>query len=224
MAVDTPPNDHREKKRDRRHARGNTLIAAGASVLSALVALGGTLATIYFSPRDVAEQFAPNAATTTTVTHTIRQTVTAPAPNPVTPEPGTGDSDHLAEMERTAAYGTARTGTFPINGTPFTQSVALGVSAPSYTSFREYTLDGTYRNFTATLGLNDELRTDASVEFVISGNGKVLHRQTVKYTQRADVSLDVTGLVKLRVEATRVTGRPDDHSAGAVYGSATLTR
>ncbi|MFI6600534.1 NPCBM/NEW2 domain-containing protein [Nonomuraea sp. NPDC050536] len=221
-----------DNDKDRRSARGNALIAAGAPIAAAVVTLVGTLVSLHFSPSGVASLVAPNAAVTATVVQTVLRTVTAqpivttePPASPG-PTPATGGAmAYLADMQDaiTDSHGTAGPGGFKINGTSYLHSIGVEVWQPSYTAWSEYTLDGSYRRFEATLGLRDELATDSSVEFVVYGNGKALYRKTVKYTQQVKMAVDITGLVKLRLSATRVNGDNRANDRGAVFGDAVLT-
>ncbi|GII05029.1 NPCBM/NEW2 domain-containing protein [Planobispora takensis] len=236
--------DSTENERNRAHSRGNVWITSATALVTAALTLAGTIAGIYFSPRDVAGRVAPNAAVTATAVRSVFHTVTATATVTATPaeaaEPATaepsggtggdgtagGASVHLAELKDavTARQGSSGAGAYKVNGHSYLHSIGMEIWSAGYTSWAEYTLDGSYRTFSTTLGLNDELATDSSVEFVISGNGRVLYRKTVKYTQRVKADVDVTGLVKLRLAVARVGGKTDAHLGGAVFGDATLSR
>ncbi|GIH93409.1 NPCBM/NEW2 domain-containing protein [Planobispora siamensis] len=241
--------DSTENEKNRAHSRGNVWITSATALVTAALTLAGTLAGIYFSPSDLAGRVAPNAAVTSTAVRSVFHTVTATATVTATPEEATeptvaepgaaepsggaeGDGTtagapvHLAELKDavTARQGSSGPGAHKVNGHSYLHGIGMEIWSADYTAWAEYTLDGSYRTFSATLGLNDELATDSSAEFVISGNGRVLYRKTVKYTQQVKADVDVTGLVKLRLAVTRVGGKTDDHLRGAVFGDATLSR
>lgn len=189
-------------------------ITSITGIVCALIALAG----VYFAPAGVAEKIAPNAAVTVT------QTVTVSANPTDSGTPGTGAPVYLADEADliTASQGSYGPGAYAINGTSYLHSFGLEIYSSSYTAWTEYTLDGTYRTFTATLGLNDELATDSAAEFVISGSAGPLLRKTVKLTEKAPISVNITGMVKLRIAVTRVSGETDSHVRGAVFGDAAL--
>jgi hypothetical protein len=224
--------DRIDKDKDHKHARGNVWITSSATIATAVLTLIGTLAGIYLSPKIVAEKIAPNAAVTTTVTTTVQQTVQAIPLDTVQPtvtptvDPSPGAPIYLTDLKDdvTDSYGNSGSGAFKINGNPYIRSVAGEIWSPNYTVWAEYTLDGSYRTFKATLGLNDEVATDSAAEFVISGNGKILFKETVQYTQEVKMTVNVSDLVKLRIAVTRVGGKPASHPRGAVFGDATLSR
>ncbi|WP_248965032.1 NPCBM/NEW2 domain-containing protein [Sphaerisporangium perillae] len=240
MVTETPENkndgERAEREAQRRHARGNAWISFGAPVLTALITLVGTLAGLFFAPTGIARTIAPNAAVTETVTHTVTSTVTAtPAvtitvtpDSEVTTEPASGtvgSAVYLGDLsDKVTAYqGGYGHGSYSINGHDYVHSVGLEVGSVGYTRWVEYTIDGSYTTFKGDLGLNDELATDSVVEFAIYGNGKLLKKLSVRYAKPVPVTVPISGLVKLRIAATRTSGGTGNGSEGAVFGDASLT-
>ncbi|ETK36605.1 hypothetical protein MPTA5024_07990 [Microbispora sp. ATCC PTA-5024] len=213
-------------------------IASWTTVVTSLITLVGTLATLHAAPDDLVRKVVPNAEVTHTVTQTAVQTVTARATVTFTPTPdlseaptdgptsGVTDSTvYLADLgdQITDYQGNYGSGSYAINGHDYPHSVALSSYGVGTTSWVEYTLNGSYSFLRASLGLNDVMSTDSVSEFAIYGNGKLLKRVRVAYARQLAVQLSVKGLVKLRIAATRTAGSDGGALRGAVFGDALLS-
>ena len=97
-----------------------------------------------------------------------------------------------------------------IGGKPF----AHGVGTHAASSFR-VKLDGNATSFTAMVGVDDNAGNQGSVEFVVTGDGKVLWRSGVLTGGQKAVPVDV-GLAGVKVLGLRVTdggdGASNDHA------------
>jgi hypothetical protein len=227
-----PTEDDKEQPKP---DRGGAWIAAAATVVTAVITVGGTFLAGAIAPTQVSGAIAPGAAVTQTATRTMiaTATVTVTPSRPVDATPtdptssaGTlGDTVYLTALEDsvTDSTGYRSEGTYAINGKIHPNTLGIAVYTSSKT-FVEYTTDGTYQAFNAILGLNDELKPDSELEFVVTGNGKVLARKTAPYAREVPISVPIGGYVKLRIEVSRIKGDKLGHDRGAVLGDARLSR
>ncbi|MEN3541062.1 NPCBM/NEW2 domain-containing protein [Microbispora sp. ZYX-F-249] len=213
-------------------------IASWTTVVTSLITLIGTLATLHSAPDDLVRKVVPNAEVTQTVTQTAVHTVTARATVTVTTTPGlsepptdtptsgvTDSTVYLADLsdQITDYRGNHDSGSYAINGHDYPHSVALSSYGVGTTSWAEYTLNGSYSFFRARLGLNDVMSTDSVSEFAVYGNGRLLKRVRVSYAGQMALEVPVKGLVKLRIAATRTAGGDGGALRGAVFGDALLS-
>ncbi|MCW2879683.1 MAG: hypothetical protein JWQ95_3783 [Sphaerisporangium sp.] len=233
MQRPTENDDEKQPKPD----RGGAWIAAAATVVTAVITVGGTFLAGAIAPTQVSGAIAPGAAITQTATHTVTATATATVtvtpsspvdatPTDPTSSPGAlGDTVYLTGLEDsvTDGRGSRGEGPYAINGKIHPNTLGIAVYTSDKT-FVEYTTDGTYQTFNAILGLNDELKPDSELQFVVSGNGKVLSRKTVPYAREVPLSVPIGGYVKLRIEVSRIKGARSGHDRGAVLGDARLSR
>lgn len=67
----------------------------------------------------------------------------------------------------------------------------------------EYSIDRAYTTLTAVVGLSDESMSGLPVEIEITGDGRALWTQSVEVGRPQPVTLDVTGILRLKVTATK---------------------
>ncbi|MFA8020324.1 NPCBM/NEW2 domain-containing protein [Bremerella cremea] len=145
-----------------------------------------------------------------------------------------GDSAYLSDVEPTEAktgYGRPSYNVYamPRRGAegsfflqPGGQFHAKGfyAHAPSKYAFN---LEGKWKSFEATAGMQDGVRETASAVFIVVGDGKELYRSgKLRGGETAQVSLDVTGVQSL--ELITESGEDNNHGCWSVWGSPQVRR
>ncbi|WP_291378314.1 PASTA domain-containing protein [Demequina sp.] len=120
--------------------------------------------------------------------------------------------DFLADMR--PVEGSIGSGPASVSGVTYTRSVTyrLYYDDPSQAGFD---LGRDYREFRTTLGASDESPSDVSIKFEIYGDGRLLHDSTLSFGASEAVSVDVTGVLRLELRATRVAGSGRPYSVFA---------
>ena len=75
---------------------------------------------------------------------------------------------------------------------------------PSNQAFAEYDLGNRYETLTGTAGIDDTSPAECQTEMVVYGDGDALLTQTVKLGETFAVDVDVTDVLRLRLEANVV--------------------
>ncbi len=71
----------------------------------------------------------------------------------------------------------------------------------THTGWEEYDLGRAYSVFTTTVGQTDDSsRTDSEIRFTVYGDGRVLSEERLRFGQSVDLDVDVTGVLRLRLE------------------------
>ncbi|MBO3752799.1 NPCBM/NEW2 domain-containing protein [Streptosporangiaceae bacterium NEAU-GS5] len=219
----------------------------GAAALTVLITLIATLVALRFMPSGVATSLVPNAESTTTAmavttatetaTATVMETVTetpaalgatdSPAPTGAAESTDGADSGnapvgpnsvYLADLDGTDHDGDIETGPATMKGTRYGHSLWITGLYGGDNQFIEYTIDGTYKTFNTTIGINDESSIDCVLELSVFGNGKLLTKKTARFAKPAPMSADISGQIKLRLMRTYIKGK----CGNAVFGDARI--
>ncbi len=225
MPGPTSPPDPKKRR------SGRTAILAGLAVL---LLVAGALAAFLLT-RDKDEQVTAGSSdrsttTTSTTTTTIKRTTTTTDPGRTTTStqtttetsvPGGGAVSgltYLSDMTKLddSDYYSFDVEPGTVSGKIYTRSVSLD---PSYqdTGFVEYDLGRRYTTLTGTVGLSDAVPSDTVMRVEIYGDGKPLFNQDLRLGQAVPVQLDMTNVLRLRLQVTDL--RPDSTgAAAAVFG------
>ncbi|TVR32326.1 MAG: hypothetical protein EA388_12175 [Nitriliruptor sp.] len=108
-----------------------------------------------------------------------------------------------------------------LDGTPYEQSLSCMISGESV-AWNEYNLARQYGKFTATIGQGDNSTdTEGTVRFRVVGDGEVLFSQDLGFGTKEAIEVDVTGVLRLRIESVDISGAPFT-SRWAVWGTPTV--
>lgn len=163
------------------------MIAAGATVLAAVVAATSTFAVGWLQYRG------PGSAPVTTPTATT--TVTA-VPSPSDSAPPAGGTD-LKDLSPFSAKGEWGTRTASIGGHRYPNAL---VSSPDCEATRDYQLEHPYKRFRATVGVADDTADPASLEFSVVVNGDaVWNSGSVAFGKSASADVPLQGAVRLEL-------------------------
>ena len=97
-----------------------------------------------------------------------------------------------------------------MSGIPYAHSVAMGTVGGSSV---EYDLGRHYRRLQATIGLRDDSGSSDQVKIEVFGDGRSLFSQVMAIGQAAPLDVDVTGVLRLKLSATLVSGSGGGTSA-----------
>jgi serine/threonine protein kinase len=114
-------------------------------------------------------------------------------------------------------------GSASIGGTDFTHSLQQGVSTCASAQSVEYNIAKGYRRFVATAGIDDNGQDSSLVtQLEIFGDGRELSNTKVTYGKPDPINVDVSGVLRLKVEFTPVTGTDCDGDDLLTLGTAQL--
>lgn len=102
--------------------------------------------------------------------------------------------------------GSEGVGTAQVNGILYTRSVRIYTSADSPTRYVEYDLARKYIKLRGIVGPRDDVRSDSQFKIEIYADGTKILDQTLKLGQTAPIELDVTNVLRLRLQVTRLDG------------------
>lgn len=138
-----------------------------------------------------------------------------PAPDPLTP---TVDTVFLDERERVQSGGicSSAAGAYSIGGQTFPRSRVARVCFDS--GFEVYEIGRDFERFRTTVGIEDIERDDSFATVRIVGDGQLLATVQTAIGQTAPVDVDVTGVLRLRLEVD-VSGQG---TINVVWGTARL--
>jgi hypothetical protein len=115
-----------------------------------------------------------------------------------------------------------------VNGITYTQSVVgrTDTSGPNYQNdaYAEWNLGRNYSYLNTTIGLGDtSLPSNVEVRFQIFGDGTQLYSQDVTLGQDFPLHLDISGVLRIKLEVTELVGSNYFEAAYDVFGSAQVT-
>ena len=110
-------------------------------------------------------------------------------------------STFLADLQPVSGYRSTAPAT--VSGIPYAHSVQLGASSSGESV--EYDLGRHYRRLQATIGLRDDSGSSDQVKIEVFGDGRSLFSQVMAIGQAAPLDVDVTGVLRLKLSATRVS-------------------
>ncbi|MFC0865358.1 NPCBM/NEW2 domain-containing protein, partial [Sphaerimonospora cavernae] len=221
---------------DRRRASGHHALRTGWLFTSSHGVTKGLTPDMEISQAAEKTQWATVTVTpATTATATIPP---EPSPEP-TPTPDPTPAPEWSEPKTPSVYladltygwgefaGYSRRGAYDINGKTYDRSIGLTLGGVGQTRWTEYLIDGDYRTFEATLGVNDRDAVGSIAEFEIYGDGLLLLRKRVEYAKPVRISVDIRDVMNLQLAVTRIA--PFDTyytrwTRGAVFGDASLTQ
>jgi hypothetical protein len=173
-----------------------------------------TAATTTFAPTTTVAPTTTGATTTTAAasTTTVRPTTT------VITSASLGTTDLLAAN---TSFIVGRSGfeinDVDLNGRSFTHGIyADGDDKGSVYSI-DFNLSRNYKVFTARVGLTDQSRAGRPVRFLITADGNPIYDNTMQLGQSDDIRLDVTNVLRLRIEVTGTYAACCDN--GHVHGA-----
>jgi hypothetical protein len=196
-------------------------IQATATIVGAIIGVAATIGASAAAPGKIPGLAQPTA----TVTHTI-----TPSPSGSTPPPISTPSPTLALASTEVALskfpdeniaGSGAPGSYRLNGQDYTESIALRLGSVGRPIHGEYTLTSPYRSFKATAGVNDRQSTSLVIQFAVYGNGKLLgEKRIASYSKPVEFELGISGMQKLTLEATRLSGDFSGMDPSAIFGDA----
>ncbi|MGW6742801.1 NPCBM/NEW2 domain-containing protein [Streptomyces sp. NPDC055025] len=174
------------------------LISAFAAVLGVLLGFFG-LPTVVNSP----------TAQTVTATATATVTVTAPATtpsgsdaeasaNPSSPAPLPTGTVPLADLSPVRGSFSLNLQSVAMGSKPYEQAMTFN---PCYADALEYSINERYKSLTMTIGLDDN-STAKMFNVRIKGDDHVLKTVGAEINRPQNVTVDMTGVVKLEIDFT----------------------
>jgi serine/threonine protein kinase len=175
----------------------------------------------------------PVDAATTTETTDEPTTTTAP----VTPKTTLGDTstsiggplttsdDFLADISRVAGGTWQPSSELKIDGDTYFHGIASSeINCYSFNSVEavEYSIDRRYTSLRGVVGLSDTSVSGLPVDVEISGDGASLWREAVQVGQPQPIDLDVTGVLRIKIVATRQFDVPSCPTVYAAIGDPAL--
>jgi hypothetical protein len=127
-------------------------------------------------------------------------------------------SQYLGSFDPVANSGSLLNGTAQVNGNYYPNSIVLYLN-PGPASV-EYNLGRQWKKLDMTLGLKDDSTGNQNVQFQLRADGRTIYTQIFTLGQSRHVTLNVSGVLRLELDATLVS-----NYAGPVYavwGSANL--
>ena len=195
-------------------------IQASATIVGAIIGVVATMVASAAAPGKIPGLAQPTATVTHTITPTSGATSAAsPTPNPTFAPASTEMA--LSKFPDENVSGSGSPGSYRINGRDYTESIALRLGSVGEPSHGDYTLTAPYRSFHTTGGVNDRQSTSLVIQFAVYGNGKLLgDKKTASYSKPVEFNLDISGMQKLTLEATRIRGDFSGGDPSALFGDA----
>jgi hypothetical protein len=93
-----------------------------------------------------------------------------------------------------------------IDGQDFGRALSCGMRQSSAIGWREYDLGRSYTRFQATVGIADDSSvTTERIRFLVIGDGQELARRDLAFGDSSALSVDVTGVLRLRIEVQKLS-------------------
>jgi serine/threonine protein kinase len=223
----------------RRHRRWPWLSAAALVVIAALV-VAGFVALHQRSPQDTlaaANEPAPRTPSEPPATRAaggpaIPTFGGAPssAPPPSTTAsgapvaPGEQYLSDVSPVDQDSGSGQWVAGQYTVNGTQFLHSVDVEAECgyDDSTFWVDYNLGRSHSTFQATVGLSDEDHSDAKGAYAVYADGKKVEQGSLGVGKTKQLELDVSGVLRLRLETTNANGSADEGCTADDYPQADL--
>lgn len=227
-------------------ANRKTRTALIIGAVAAVILLGG-IGALLFLGGDSGDAVATESSTTTerpTTTRKPTTTTTTTTSTTTTPTtvPGEGSTSfgedgasegpggianpqglqYLADFPTVDENYSSETGLRSISGQSFTRSVNLepSVYSDSEPGYVEYDLGRKYTSLGATVGLSDKVKADTRMLLQVYADGAELFRQEVGLGEAVPLSLDMTDVLRLRLQATVISA--SNSYQEAVFGDIAL--
>jgi hypothetical protein len=131
---------------------------------------------------------------------------------------------HLSDIDPLRSeYGVANEPA-EINGDQYPQSVIMRADK-SYVPYgdAEYNLGRKWRSLDATIGLRDDSPSEAALNFEVFADGKRLHEERMQIGESSEISLDVSGKLRLTLKVSYDSSEDIDTYCYGVWGDAQLS-
>ena len=198
-----------------------SIVGAVATVISviftilAFVGLGGTSTNPNSSKTTNSNSASPSSASPSPP---ASQFATPQSTTPTSVQSHEATSQYLGNLDPVSNSGSLLNGTAQVNGTYYPNSIVLYLN-PGPASV-EYNLGRQWKKLDMTVGLKDDSTENQNVQFQLRADGRVTYTQTFTLGQSRHVTLNVSRVLRLELDATLVS-----NYAGPVYavwGSANL--
>lgn len=129
----------------------------------------------------------------------------------------------LADMNRVAGEPSTRTVT--VNSVSYAHALSSRTNCPTFLNNSysvEYDLGRHYQTLKAMVGVTDDSAANAEVLFEVVADGRTVYSQTAGFGRPLPVKVSVTGVLRLRIVATRTNSTcvAGDPNTKAVWGDA----
>ena len=110
-----------------------------------------------------------------------------------------------------------------INGEQYAQSVIMRADK-GYVPYgdAEYNLGRKWRNLDATIGLRDDSPSEAALKFEVFADGTRLHEERMQIGESSEISLDVSGKLRLILKVSYDSSEEIDTYCYGVWGDIRL--
>jgi hypothetical protein len=122
---------------------------------------------------------------------------------------------YLADTSPVA--GESGTGAATVNGKAYAHSVTMDLTRWITDGAAEYDLGRKYRRLKATVGVTDDSSSSTRVTFEVFADGRKIAAETVGLGAAQQIDADLTGVLRLKITATR-----SDGDGTAVWGDAAI--
>jgi hypothetical protein len=127
-------------------------------------------------------------------------------------------SQYLGTLSPVAGSGSLFNGTPQVSGKFYPNSIYLALN-PGPASV-EYNLGRQWRTLDMTVGLSDDSTENQNVQFQLRADGRMIYTHTFALGQSRHVTINVTNVLRLELDATLVSNYAGP--VNAVWGSAEL--
>jgi hypothetical protein len=229
----SPPDGHPQGPDGggRTRRRGRTL--AGLAALAVVCLLLGAAGTYYvmdrFAPATVRPALDPQAGAAAEPSDdpgpsdgagSGSATPTAGDEDGTGPEREEPDELHLASEQPVNEDSDYRSTLATVNAEDYDEALTVEVPCGDVTT--EFDLGRAYEEFETTVGLTDDSDSGAEVVFTVIGDGEQLETKTLGLGEDAELSVDVTGV--LRLELVSAESPCEGETATAAWAEPVVTR
>ncbi|MET9759943.1 NPCBM/NEW2 domain-containing protein [Streptomyces sp. NPDC006372] len=136
--------------------------------------------------------------------------------------PTTG-TQYLSDLQPLSSSSGADTGSAEVNGQNYAHSIFLRVDKGYIPeNDAEYNLARPWRTFEVTIGLRDDAPTGCQLRFEAFADGKQISDATVSLGEARDLKLDISRVLRLKIQVTYVSPTDISSYCYGVWGDARL--
>ena len=124
----------------------------------------------------------------------------------VATKPVVGSLVDVEMLSHDGCYG-IETGEASVNG-DFLQDSLMATPSSNYPCVMEYDFGRDWKSLKFTAGIGDDSPSDTKVRIEVFADGKELLNKQVAFAETSDIDLDVTDVLRLRIQVTWLQGDP----------------
>ncbi|MEU4039063.1 NPCBM/NEW2 domain-containing protein [Streptomyces collinus] len=130
---------------------------------------------------------------------------------------------YLQDLEPLSSSNGVNTGSAQVNGKNYDRSIFLAIDKSSIPEDdAEYNLGRHWRTMQASIGLRDDSPTGSRASFEVFADGKSINKMTLGLGESKNLSLDITNVLRMKIEVTYSSTTDISSDCYAVWGDARL--